>query len=85
MSFTTGNKSNSNFQASVLQHPLGPLAPASVSATATPSEGLLGAVPHTIRGSLNNFQQVLNVDVVQKPYPKGKNLGRVFNSRYAFL
>ena len=48
-------------KASVLQHPQGSLAPASTSANANPDEGLLGAVPHTIRGSLHNYQQVFEV------------------------
>ena len=36
---------------SVLAHPLGPAAPAG-------SEGVLGTLPHTIRGSLHNWGQV---------------------------
>jgi ubiquitin-like modifier-activating enzyme ATG7 len=50
--------------ASTLQHPLGARAPASVGAAAAEDhandlEGLLGVVPHSIRGSISSFTQFL--------------------------
>lgn len=42
---------------SVLQHPDTLAAPAAMGSTSKASEGVLGIVPHTIRGSLRNFQQ----------------------------
>ncbi len=46
---------------STLQHPAGPLAPASVSASSKSGdlEGLLGTVPHSVRGSVHSYSQFL--------------------------
>jgi hypothetical protein len=45
----------------VIQHPLGSHASASVSVTSKSEDGLLGLVPHTIRGSLHNYEQVMKL------------------------
>ena len=52
-----------NHQVSTLQHPDGGHAPASIVPHASSSEqnleSMLGIVPHSIRGSLRNFEQFL--------------------------
>eukprot|EP00095_Tigriopus_kingsejongensis_P009040 maker-scaffold2452_size15588-snap-gene-0.3 protein:Tk09040 transcript:maker-scaffold2452_size15588-snap-gene-0.3-mRNA-1 annotation:"autophagy-related protein 7" len=57
---------------SLLQHPLGPEAPAAVQTRdhdgfGNEHEGTLGAVPHTIRGSLHTFHQFLPTSLL---FPK---------------
>lgn len=44
---------------SVLQHPLGALAPAPASPTADRGDHPLGTVPHQIRGFLSTFQNLV--------------------------
>ena len=44
---------------SILQHPLGGLAPADTNSEKTEYDGVLGMIPHSIRGFLSHYQTVL--------------------------
>ena len=44
---------------SVLQHPLGGLAPAPVSSSEDRGDHPLGVIPHQVRGYLSNFQNLV--------------------------
>ena len=50
---------------SILQHPDGPAAPASTSATDDRGEHPLGLIPHQIRGFLSNFT---NINIIGRSY-----------------